>query len=98
MSLKPTKSNFETLVQLLEEEKRLDIMTRFLPFKELNRIFGNKHPHNLMMEKREEIDLFLYKTTDWVKLGLHWGILKEHPKKTKKKKAKKLKKKMEGFF
>ena len=41
---------------------------------------------------------FLFGSSDLVKLGPQWGILKEHPKKTKKKKAKKRKKEMEKFF
>lgn len=96
--LKPTKKNFEHLLKLLEEEKRLDIMTRFWPWPKLAKAFGDHHPHNVLMEKRDEIDQFVFGSTDMVKLGLKWGVLKEHPKKTKKKNATKLKKKMEEFF
>ena len=98
MPLKPTKSNFEHLLKLLEDEKRLDIMTRFWSFKKLASVFKEHHPHNLLMEKRDEIMQYVFGTTDDVKLGLKLGILEEHPKKTKKKAAKKLKKEMEGFF
>ena len=98
MPLKPTKSNFEHLLKLLEEEKRLDIMTRFWSWPKLQNFFGDTHPHNVLMEKRDEIEQFVFGSNDLVKLGLKWGVLKEHPKKTKKKESKKLKKEMEGFF
>jgi hypothetical protein len=95
---KATKKNWEHLLKLLEEEKRLDIMTRFWHWKKLQATFGNHHPHNVLMEKREEIEQFVFGSNSLVQMGLKWGLLEERPERTKKKEAKKRKKEMEKFF
>ena len=98
MPPKATKSNWNQLISLFESKVRYEIISRHMDLKNIETLGLSSDPFTLKLQMDNEIMEFLFGSSDLVRLGLQWGILKEHPKKTKKKKAKKLEKEMKGFF
>ncbi len=76
------KSQAKKLLKLVEEETRAEIMSRHGRFENLE--FANYY--QIKLDKQDKIRKLCFGSSDLVRLGIKWGLLKEKEKKRRKKK------------
>ncbi len=65
------------VIRLVEEMTRAEIMARL-------GTFGDIDWYSIYLAKKDELQKYLFGSSDYVKLGIQWGILQENKSKSKK--------------
>ena len=73
-------TNPEKVIRLVEEMTRMEIMARLGPFG------GGVDWYSKYLKKKDELQEYLFGSSDYVKLGIQWGMLRENKKENKKQK------------
>jgi hypothetical protein len=79
------KSQALHIIELIEQITRAEIMARFGPFDTLE----YAEYFSIKVRKEDELRKYLFGSSNLVKLGIRWGLLKERTPNRRKRKRKK---------
>ena len=74
-------TNPKKVMSLVEQMTRAEIMARYGPFGNS----GGTEWYSIYLDKKDELQEYLFGSSDYIKLGIQWGLLKENKKQKSKK-------------